>query len=52
MTKWYKSSLGEVVNALDCHIISEFELQSRYYIQLQTNTNGKGMKSLIPSDMC
>ena len=42
---------GRVVlmaKALDCGIVvSEFELQSRYYIQFQRNTLGKGMNPLI-----
>ena len=34
--------------ALDCGIgVSQFELHSRNYIHFQTNTQGKGMKSLI-----
>ena len=31
--------------------VSEFELQSRYYIHFQTNTLGKGMNPLIPQAM-
>ena len=39
---------GVMVKALDCGIVvSEFELQSRYYVHFQTNTFGKGMNSLI-----
>ena len=39
---------GVMVKALDCGIIvSEFELQSRYYIHLQRNTLGKGMNPFI-----
>ena len=30
-------------------LISDFEHQSRYYIQFRTNTLGKGMNSLIPT---
>ena len=38
-----------MVNVLDCGIdLSEFELQSRYYILFWTNTLEKGMKLLIP----
>ena len=34
---------------LDCNIVlSEIELQSRYYIQFQTNTFEKGMNSSYP----
>ena len=37
---------------LDCDVVvSEFELQSRYYVHFQTNTFWKGMKPLISSDM-
>ena len=39
---------GVMVKSLGCRIIvSEFELQSHYYIHLQTNTLGKGMNPLI-----
>ena len=31
--------------------VNEFELQSHYYIQFQTNTLGKGMNPLSPSAM-
>ena len=32
---------GEVANVLDCDIVvSEFELQLRYYIHFRTNTHG------------
>ena len=38
-----------VANMLDCDIVvSEFKLQSCYYIHFQTNTLGKGMNPLIP----
>ena len=30
-------------------VVSEFELKSRYYVHLQTNTFGKGMNSIIPT---
>ena len=37
-----------IVKVLDCRIIvSEFKLQSYYYIHFQTNTLGKGMNPLI-----
>ena len=32
-------------------VVSEFELQSRYYIHFQTNTLGKGMNPLILPSM-
>ena len=39
---------GVMVKAMDGGIIaSEFELQSRYYIHLRTNTLGKDMNPLI-----
>ena len=35
-------------NVLDCDIgVSEFELQSHYYVHFRTNTLGKGMNLLI-----
>ena len=41
-----------MANILDCEIVvSEFELQSRYYIHIQTNNLGKGMNSRILQDM-
>ena len=37
-----------VVKVMDCEIIvSEFVLQSHYYVHFQANTLGKGMKPLI-----
>ena len=39
---------GVMVKAMDCGIVvSEFELQSRYYVHFRTNTLGKGMNPLI-----
>ena len=39
---------GVIVKALDCGIVvSEFELQSRYYVHFRTNTIGKGMNPII-----
>ena len=41
-------SYSAVIKAMDCGIIvSEFELQSRYYIHFQTNTLGIGMNPFI-----
>ena len=41
-----------MVNALDYGIVmSEFELQLRYYVHFRTNTLGKGMNPLILSVM-
>ena len=38
-----------VANMLNCGIaVSEFELKSRYYIQLGTSNIGKSMNPLIP----
>ena len=46
-TKKPGCSLGVMVKAMDCRIIvSEFVLQSRYYVHFQTNTLGKGMTPL------
>ena len=39
---------GVIVKARDCGIVvSEFDLQSRYYVHFRTNTLGKGMNPLI-----
>ena len=38
---------GVVVKVMDCRIVSEFVLQSRYYVHFQVNTLGKGMNPLI-----
>ena len=39
---------GVMVKAMDCEIVvSEFELQSRYYVHFRANTLGKGKISLI-----
>ena len=39
---------GVVVKDMDCGIVvSEFELQSRYYVHFRANTLGKGMNPLI-----
>ena len=39
---------GEMVKAMDCGIIvSEFVLQSCYYVYFRVNTLGKGMNLLI-----
>ena len=41
-------SRGVMVKAIDCGIVvSEFVLQSRYYVHFQANTLGKGMNPLI-----
>ena len=43
---------GVMVKMLDCGIVlSEFELQSLYYVHFRTNALGKGMKPLILSAM-
>ena len=37
-----------MVKAMDCGIVvSEFELQSRYYVHFWENTLGKGMNPVI-----
>ena len=39
---------GLMVKAMDCGIVvSEFVLQSRYYVHFRANTLGKGMNTLI-----
>ena len=39
---------GVMVKAMDCGIVvSEFELQSRYYVHFRTKTLGKGMNPFI-----
>ena len=39
---------GVMVKVMDCRIVvSEFVLQSRYYVHFQANTLGKGMNPLI-----
>ena len=39
---------GVMVKVMDCGIVvSEFELQSRYYVHFRANTLGKGMNPLI-----
>ena len=39
---------GVMVKAMDCRIVvSEFVLQSRYYVHFRANTRGKGMNPLI-----
>ena len=37
-----------MVKAMDCEIVvSEFEIQTRYYVHFRKNTPGKGMNPLI-----
>ena len=39
---------GVVANVLDCDIeVSEFKLQSRYFVHFRTNNLGKSMNPLI-----
>ena len=59
LSLWYNSSCDRtpahwggahvvMVKAMDCGIVvSEFVLQSRYYVHFQANTLGKGMNPLI-----
>ena len=43
---------GVLVNVLDCdNIVSEFEIQSDYYVLFQTNTLGKSLNLLISPEM-
>ena len=38
-----------MLKAMDCGIVaSEFELQSRYYVHIRTNTLGNGMNPTYP----
>ena len=38
-----------MVKVQDCSLeVSEFEFQSSYYVDVQTNIIGKGMNPLIP----
>ena len=51
MVRWVKLP-QQVANVLDSDIVvSEFELQSRYYVQFRINTLGKCMNPFIPSAM-
>ena len=44
---------GVMVKAMVCEIVvSEFELQSRYYIHFRASTLGKVINPLILPDMC
>ena len=44
------SPLGVIVKALDCDLnVSEFELQSFFYVHFRTNTLEKSMNLLIPA---
>ena len=46
--RWGGVLVGVMVKAMDCGIVvSEFELQLRYYVDFQTNILGKGMNPLI-----
>ena len=39
---------GVMVKAMDCRIVvSQFVIQSRYYVHFRTNTLGKGMNPRI-----
>ena len=43
---------GVMVKAMNCRIVvSEFVLQSRYYVHVWANTLGKGMNPLILTAM-
>ena len=43
-------SRGVMVKAIDCGIVvSEFVLQSHYYVHFRANTIGKGMDTPYPS---
>ena len=56
LSKFYSPSRvcprGVMVKAIDCEIVvSDFELQPRYYVHFRTNTLEKGMNPLILSAM-
>ena len=45
---WPTLGAGVVANVLNCDIVvSEFELQSCYYVRIRTNALKKGLNSLI-----
>ena len=45
---WGGGPRDVMVTAIDCRIVvSEFVLQSRYYVHFRANTLGKGMNPLI-----
>ena len=51
-TQTHRINLGggahdEMVKAMEYGIVSEFELQSRYFVHFRISTLGKGMKPLI-----
>ena len=47
---WIRCPGGVMAKAMDCGIVvSEFELQSRYYIHFRINDLEKGMKPYPPS---
>ena len=44
---------GVMVKAMDCiTVVSEFVLQSCYYVHFRANTLGKGMNPLTPPAIC
>ena len=50
--EWRGCPHGVMVKAMDCGIVvSEFVLQSRYYVHFRENTLGKGMNPLILQTM-
>ena len=47
-TDWMGSLRDEMVKSMECGIVvSEFKLQSRYYVHFQANYLRKGMNPLI-----
>ena len=43
---------GIMVKAMDCGIVvSEFVLQTRYYVHFRANTHGKGMNPPLSSQL-
>ena len=51
--RWFQGGpCGVMIKAMDCGIVvSEFELQSLYYVHFWINTLGKGMNPLILQGM-
>ena len=52
MSGCFVSPRSAVANVLDCdNVVSEFELQSSYYIHFRIDTFGKGINPLLPMNM-
>ena len=45
-------SCSQTAKVLDCNIIfSDFKFHSLYYVDFRTNTLGKGLNTLIPTQL-